>query len=201
MQRLRDDIAGLSQTAHEELYKLVQKHGVRHSCNRNGVFFCMDPAQHPEFLAEMADFVHFCCANTSKLDEYERAMHSRKLGSHVYNKGRDATPKKQAEDAAAASAATSVPPEASDCVEDGASDTLQAAMEYGLEPEWTERLLALTAGLLQDARCDDRVRGASKAMGVMAGRKMALGTAFSSRTCADAATLLSEEHDRDPELF
>jgi hypothetical protein len=62
---------------------MVCKHGVRYTRNRNGVFFCMDLAQHPEFVQEVSDFVAFCREHCSELDNYERVLHRRKLGIGV----------------------------------------------------------------------------------------------------------------------
>jgi hypothetical protein len=79
--QLRDDVAGLSCTAHGELFRLVCKHSVRFSRNNNGVFFCISGAPvEAQFLQEVSAFVRFCCDHREQLDEYERSLQSRKLG-------------------------------------------------------------------------------------------------------------------------
>jgi hypothetical protein len=79
--QLREDVAGLSCTAHGELFRLVCKHSVRFSRNNNGVFFCISgvPGE-SQFLKEVSAFVRFCCDHREQLDEYERTLQSRKLG-------------------------------------------------------------------------------------------------------------------------
>ena len=79
--QLREDVAGLSCTAHGELFRLVCKHSVRYSRNNNGVFFCVSGAAgEAQFLKEVLAFVRFCCDHREQLDEYERTLQSRKLG-------------------------------------------------------------------------------------------------------------------------
>jgi hypothetical protein len=83
MRRLQDEIATLSQGAHEELFKLVQKHDIPYTRNNNGVFFVLDGGGQEErqgvFVNEVSDFVRYCCDNKAELDAYDRGIQSRKL--------------------------------------------------------------------------------------------------------------------------
>jgi hypothetical protein len=75
MQRVQE----LGSTEHEEIYNIIQKHGVGFMENNNGLFVNLSSVS-DEVLRKIQEFVAFCMANKSSLDEYDKNLNECKLG-------------------------------------------------------------------------------------------------------------------------
>lgn len=77
MQRIHD----LGQTEHQEIFNILQKHGVEHTQNSNGVFINLTPVA-DNIVAEVQRFVNFCFDNKRNLDEYDKRLNECKLSQN-----------------------------------------------------------------------------------------------------------------------
>ena len=81
-QILRQRAAELGRTEHQEIFNILQRHGVTYSRNSNGVFVNLSLL--PDVvIQEMERFVDFCVRNKNSLDEYEKRLTECKM-SHNY---------------------------------------------------------------------------------------------------------------------
>jgi len=77
-----DKINSLSTTEHEEILKIVKKHNVSFSQNKNGVFFNLSVLQH-DIVSEIDQFVNYCLSNKKELDEYDKIITECKLNNKL----------------------------------------------------------------------------------------------------------------------
>ena len=78
--QLRDKINKLSQTEHEEIFKILKQKQIGFTQNKNGVFF--DISLLDEFAAiEVERFVDFCISNKFELDEYDKQINECKMNN------------------------------------------------------------------------------------------------------------------------
>lgn len=77
---LRDKINKLSQTEHDEIFKILKTHNVRFTQNKNGVFFDISFLSH-EVAKEVERFVDFCTSNQVELDEYDKQINECKMNN------------------------------------------------------------------------------------------------------------------------
>jgi hypothetical protein len=75
-QRVQD----LGPTEHQQIFEMLQAHGVKYMENNNGCFVNISTAVPDELLREVERFVAFCIANKSSLDEYDKNLNECKLG-------------------------------------------------------------------------------------------------------------------------
>lgn len=79
---LIDRISLLSDTEHNEIFKLLREHNIPFTQNRNGVFLNFKNV--PDDIVEVIDqFVTFCYANKKDLDEYDKRLIECKLNNNV----------------------------------------------------------------------------------------------------------------------
>lgn len=72
----------LTSTEHEEIWKIVKKHEVSFSQNKNGVFFNLSIVP-PEIMCEIDKFVDYCISNKKELDEYDKIINECKLNNKL----------------------------------------------------------------------------------------------------------------------
>lgn len=77
-----DKINSLSATEHEEILKIVKKHNVSFSQNKNGVFFNLSVLQH-DIVLEIDQFVNYCLSNKKELDEYDKIITECKMNNKL----------------------------------------------------------------------------------------------------------------------
>lgn len=80
---LFDKINSLSFTEHEEILKIISKHDIPFSKNKNGVFFNLSTLTDP-ILKEIDEFVVYCVSNKKELDEYDKKLNECKLNNNFY---------------------------------------------------------------------------------------------------------------------
>jgi thiamine kinase-like enzyme len=77
---LRYNINNLSQTEHEEIFKILKTHDLSFTQNKNGIF--VDISLLPQdILEKMEDFVEFCINNKIELDEYDKQVNECKINN------------------------------------------------------------------------------------------------------------------------
>lgn len=86
--QLRDKINKLSQTEHEEIFKILQTHNF--TKNNNGVFFDISLLG-DDVVAMIDNFVNFCINNKIELDEYDKHMNECKM-KNCYDRSGGAGP-------------------------------------------------------------------------------------------------------------
>ena len=79
--RLLEKINHLGSTEHVEILRIVNKHGVATTVNKNGVFFNMTTLPSATFNV-IEEFVNYCYDNKLELDKYDQKLHECKY----YNK-------------------------------------------------------------------------------------------------------------------
>lgn len=78
---LVDRINALSETEHEEIFKIMRYNNVDFTQNNNGVFFNISTV--PESVIEqISNFVTFCSENKKKLDEYDKRINECKINNN-----------------------------------------------------------------------------------------------------------------------
>lgn len=77
---LRDKINKLSQTEHDEIFKILKNNEVRFTQNKNGVFFDISFLS-LEVALEVERFVDFCTNNQVELDEYDKQINECKMNN------------------------------------------------------------------------------------------------------------------------
>ena len=88
---LRDKINKLSQTEHEEIFKLLQSDSsaINFTRNNNGVFFDISLLD-DNVMSKIDEFVDFCISNKVNLDEYDKHMNECKI-KNCYDRGNNNT--------------------------------------------------------------------------------------------------------------
>lgn len=66
-------IASLSKTEHYEIFKVFQKHGVKYTQNKNGLFFNLSDVS-DEAIHEIIKLLDFFIINKAELDEHEKKI-------------------------------------------------------------------------------------------------------------------------------
>ncbi len=79
---LVNQINGLSYTEHEEIYKIIKKHGLSYSQNKNGIFFNISSFPN-EVVDEIYKLVSFCMSQQHELDEYDLKINECKMSNNV----------------------------------------------------------------------------------------------------------------------
>lgn len=79
---VKDKIDSLTATEHEEVLRILTKHGVGCSRNSNGMFINLT-AVPDAVVEEVHEFVQFCIDNTQSLDEYDQRLVQCKMGSDI----------------------------------------------------------------------------------------------------------------------
>lgn len=105
-----DKVRLLGPTEHQEIFQMLQTHGIAHSSNSNGVFINLSTVP-DDVLATVKAFVDYCADNKKTLDEYEKRLQECKIthkfdqitssdrdrtGRDVSDPGMDATADKDA---------------------------------------------------------------------------------------------------------
>lgn len=75
---LMDKIATLGSTEHAEIFRILKKHDIPHTQNKNGIFINITSVA-PEVVKEVSDFVRFCAHNNKELEEYDKRLNQCKL--------------------------------------------------------------------------------------------------------------------------
>lgn len=79
---LVNQISLLSSTEHEEILKILHKHDLNYSQNKNGIFFNI--SSFPDAVVdEMYKLVQFCLSQQQQLEEYDIKMNECKLTNNV----------------------------------------------------------------------------------------------------------------------
>jgi hypothetical protein len=73
-----DKIASLGATEHAEIFRILKKHGVSHTQNKNGVFINITSLE-DAIIKEVTDFVLYCSHNNKELEEYDKRLNQCKL--------------------------------------------------------------------------------------------------------------------------
>lgn len=88
--QLRDKINKLSQTEHEEIFKILKKNDISFTQNKNGVFFDISLLS-DKIAIEVEEFVDFCINNKVELDEYDKQINECKM-SNCFDKMKNSVP-------------------------------------------------------------------------------------------------------------
>lgn len=75
-------ISNLSPTEHEEIFKVIKRHDLGYSQNKNGIFFNMSLIP-DEVIEEIDKLVDFCISQKDELDEYDIRMNECKMNNNV----------------------------------------------------------------------------------------------------------------------
>lgn len=78
---LLEKIGRLSQTEHDEIFKIIRGSEVPYTQNKNGLFVNMS-ALPDDVLEKMDQFVDFCLKNQSELDEYDKRISECKINNN-----------------------------------------------------------------------------------------------------------------------
>lgn len=73
-----DKVRLLGPTEHQEIFSLLQAHGIAYSSNSNGVFINLSTVP-DDVLATVKAFVDYCAVNKTGLDEYEKRLQECKI--------------------------------------------------------------------------------------------------------------------------
>lgn len=73
-----DKVRLLGHTEHQEIFSLLQAHGIAYSSNSNGVFINLSTVP-DDILATVKAFVDYCAVNKTDLDEYEKRLQECKI--------------------------------------------------------------------------------------------------------------------------
>lgn len=79
---LFEKISSLSGTEHEEILKIIKKHNVDFTQNKNGVFFNISDLDN-SIIEEIESFVIYSLNNTIELDEYDKKLNECKLNQNI----------------------------------------------------------------------------------------------------------------------
>lgn len=104
---LSQRISELGETEHNEILKILQRHGVSQTSNRNGIFVNLSSVP-DSVIDEMSSFVTYCISNKVQLDEYDKRMNECKIRQEYNDLMMKKRPKEEEEDASATAGA---PPE------------------------------------------------------------------------------------------
>ena len=77
---LFDKINSLSSTEHDEIFRIINKHSINISRNKNGVFFNLSSLD-DNVLEEIDKFVTYCVNNKQQLDEYDKRLNECKMNN------------------------------------------------------------------------------------------------------------------------
>jgi hypothetical protein len=75
---LMERIGTLGTTEHAEIFRILKRHSIPHTQNKNGIFINVTSVP-DEVVKEVADFVAFCFHNNKELEEYEKNLNQCKL--------------------------------------------------------------------------------------------------------------------------
>lgn len=75
---LMDKISGLGSTEHAEIFRILKKHNIPHTQNKNGIFVNITSVSN-DVIKELSDFVAFCAHNNKELEEYDKRLNQCKL--------------------------------------------------------------------------------------------------------------------------
>lgn len=73
-----DKVRQLGPTEHQEIFSLLQEHGIAFSSNSNGVFINLSTVP-DDVLMIIKAFVEYCAINKAGLDEYEKKLQECKI--------------------------------------------------------------------------------------------------------------------------
>lgn len=79
-----DKVRLLGATEHQEIFLMLQTHGIAHSSNSNGVFINLSTVP-DDVLAIVRAFVDYCADNKKTLDEYEKRIQECKI-THKFDR-------------------------------------------------------------------------------------------------------------------
>ena len=79
---LVNQINSLSCTEHEEIYKIIKRHDLGFSRNKNGIFFNISGFP-DEVVDEISKLVSFCMSQQHELDEYDLKINECKMNNNV----------------------------------------------------------------------------------------------------------------------
>lgn len=88
---MRDKIARLSCTEHEEIFKILDEHKIDYTQNKNGTFFDISTIPESVFTI-LENFVDFCISNKKELDEYDKKINECKLKNNYDKLQKSSTP-------------------------------------------------------------------------------------------------------------
>lgn len=75
---LRQRISELGETEHIEIHKILQRHDVNQTVNRNGVFVDLTLLSN-DVIDEISKFVAYCINNNIQLNEYDKRLNECKM--------------------------------------------------------------------------------------------------------------------------
>jgi hypothetical protein len=81
---LFDKIINLSETEHEEIYKIIRDNDISFTQNKNGIFFNLSTID-DELIDEIDKFVVYCLNNKTILDEYDKKLNECKINNNFDN--------------------------------------------------------------------------------------------------------------------
>jgi hypothetical protein len=81
---LFDKITNLSNTEHEEIFKMVKNSSTSFTQNKNGIFFNISSVD-DILIDEIDKFVSYCMNNKSILDEYDKKLNECKINNNFEN--------------------------------------------------------------------------------------------------------------------
>lgn len=76
-----EKISKLSQTEHDEIFKIVRTSNTPYTQNKNGLFVNMS-ALSDDIIEKVDHFVDFCLKNKSELDEYDKRISECKINNN-----------------------------------------------------------------------------------------------------------------------
>lgn len=80
--QLFNRISNLSSTEHEEIFKIIKRHDLTYSQNKNGIFFNLSAFPN-HVIDEIDKMVDFCMSQKDELDEYDIKMNECKMNNSV----------------------------------------------------------------------------------------------------------------------
>jgi hypothetical protein len=71
----------LGDTEHQEIFKILQRHGIKFSTNRYHALFGLSSVS-DAIIEEIRAFIDFCFDNKQELDEYDKRLHACKMSNN-----------------------------------------------------------------------------------------------------------------------
>lgn len=78
---LVEKINALSDTEHEEIFKIMRYNGIEFTQNKNGIFFNISTVDHA-VIEQISNFVSFSSENKKNLDEYDKKINECKMNNN-----------------------------------------------------------------------------------------------------------------------
>lgn len=79
---LANQISKLTTTEHEEIFKVLQRHNLHYSQNKNGIFFNISSLD-DDIVDEISGIVSYCMSQQDQLDQYDILMSECKMNTNV----------------------------------------------------------------------------------------------------------------------